>query len=101
MTQSNLQTYICLAKEGTAASVQEIFQHLNTRMSLAESKFIDFALGQVESEAGVAAMERILFHGTQIQRNYCALYFGRRGDYDIVRKAYDLGLIDAKQAFSR
>jgi len=101
MMQSILQTYIGLAKEGTAASVAEIFGHLNTRMSLAESKFIDFALGCVESKEGVAAVEQMLFHGTQIQRNYCALFFGRRGDYDVVRKAYDLGLIDAKQAFSR
>ena len=101
MAQTILQTYIGLAKEGTAASVGEIFRHLTKQMSLAESKFIDFALGHVESVEGVAAMERLLFHGTQIQRNYCALYFGRRGDYDIVRKAYDLGLIDAKQAFSR
>ena len=46
-------------------------------------------------------MEHYLFHGTQIQRNYCTLYFGRRGEYLIVRKAYDAGIIDAKQAFSR
>jgi len=101
MNASVLQTYIGLAREGTAAAVGELMGCLTLEMTLAESKFIDFALGLVEAEPGVAAMEQYLFDGTQIQRNYCALYFGRRGDYDIVRRAYDRGLIDAKQAFSR
>jgi hypothetical protein len=101
MGQTLLQYYITLAKEGTKASIGEIMKHLNKSMTLAESKFIDFALGHVDSDEGVKIMEYYLFHGTQIQRNYCTLYFGRRGEYLIIRKAYDEGLIDAKQAFSR
>jgi hypothetical protein len=101
MEQTILQNYICLAKEGTKASIGEIMKRLNRDMTLAESKFIDFALGHVGGDEGVKIMEHYLFHGKQIQRNYCALYFGRRGEYLIIRKAYDLGLIDAKQAFSR
>ena len=101
MEQSMLTKYIPLAKEGTKASIGEIMKHLNRRMTLAESKFIDFALGHVDGDEGLKTMEHYLFHGTQIQRNYCALYFGRRGEYQIIRKAYDQGLIDAKQAFSR
>lgn len=101
MGQTILQYYIVLAKEGTETSIGEIMKHLNKSMTLAESKFIDFALGHVESDEGLKAMEHYLFHGTQIQRNYCTLYFGRRGEYLIIRKAYDAGLIDAKQAFSR
>jgi len=101
MAHSMLQTCIALAHEGTQAAVGNILSRLNPQMTLAESKFIDYALSHVESETGVATMEQALFNGTQIQRNYCALYFGRRGDYDIVRKAYDLGLVDARQAFSR
>lgn len=101
MPQSILQTYIGLAKEGTAESVGEIMRHLTPQMTLAESKFIDFALSHVEGGEGAAAMEWFLFGGTQIQRNYCVLYFARRGDYDIVRRAYDRGLVDAVQAFSR
>lgn len=101
MGQTILQFYIGLAKEGTETSIGEIMKHLNKSMTLAESKFIDFALGHVESDEGVKIMEHYLFHGTQIQRNYCTLYFGRRGEYPIIRKAYDAGLIDAKQAFSR
>ncbi len=101
MGQTILQNYINLAKEGSKASIGGLMKHLNKNMSLVESKFIDFALGHVEGYEGLKIMEHYLFHGTQIQRNYCALYFGRRGEYLIVRKAYDEGLIDAKQAFSR
>ena len=101
MDQTSLQRYIGLAKEGTKASIDEIMRHLNKGMSLPESKFIDFALGHVDNDEGLRVMEHYLFHGTQIQRNYCALYFGRRGEYQLIRKAYDAGLIDAKQAFSR
>ena len=101
MNQTPLQQYIGLAREGTKASIDEIMRHLNKNMTIAESKFIDFALGHVNSDEGVAVMEHYLFYGTQIQRNYSTLYFGRRGEYLLIRKAYDQGLIDAKQAFSR
>lgn len=101
MVQTPLQVYIGLAKEGTKASIGEIMRHLNKNMTIAESKFIDFALGHIESSEGIAVMEHYLFHGTQIQRNYSTLYFARRGEYLLIRKAYDQGLIDAKQAFSR
>lgn len=101
MGETLLQYYIRLAQEGTKASIDEIMKHLDLSMTIAESKFIDFALGHVEGEEGLKIMEYYLFHGTQIQRNYCALYFGRRGEYPMIRKAYDAGLIDAKQAFSR
>lgn len=101
MGETILQYYIRLAKEGTKASIDEIMKHLNARMTLAESKFIDFALGHIECDEGSNIMEYYLFHGTQIQRNYCTLFFGRRGEYLIIGKAYDAGLIDAKQAFLR
>ena len=101
MVETMLQCYIRLAKEGTKASIDDIMKHLNRRMTLAESKFIDFALGHVESDEGLKVMEHYLFHGSQIQRNYCTLYFGRRSEYNIIRKAFEQGLIDEKQAFSR
>jgi len=101
MKQSLLQYYICLAKEGTKASIGEIMKHLNPDMTIAESKFIDFALGQIKSVEGFEVMKEYLFHGIQIQRNYSALYFGRLGEYLIIREAYDKGCIDALQAFSR
>ena len=101
MMDTILQQYIRLAREGTKATIDEIMSHLDEHMTIAESKFIDFALGHVESQEGLAVMEDYLFHGTQIQRNYCTLFFGRLGEYLIIRKAYDQGLIDARQAFSR
>ena len=101
MEKSMLQQYIALAKEGTKEAIDEVMKHLNMNMTIAESKFIDFALGHVGSDEGIEVMEYYLFHGTQIQRNYCTLYFARRGEYPIVREAYDRGLIDATQAFSR
>ncbi len=101
MEQKLLPHYIALAKEGTKASVKKMMNDLNKSMSLATSKFIDYALGQVNSDEGFQAMADYLFHGTQIQRNYSTLYFCRRGEYLIVRQAFDKGLIDEKQAFSR
>ena len=99
--KSKLQYYMELAKEGTRASVEKLLSHLNPELTIAESKFIDYAMGLVVSEAGETVIKEYLFKGTQIQRNYCTLYFGRRGEYLIVRQAYDAGLVDAKQAFSR
>ncbi len=101
MTSKGLQAYMDLAKAGTKESVEAILVHLNKNMTIAESKFIDYALGLVDTEAGIGVMTHYLFFGTQIQRNYCTLFFGRRGDYPLIRKAFDAGLIDAKQAFSR
>ena len=96
-----LTYYMALAQEGSKASVKQLMDSLNSRMTLAESKFIDFALGQVESPEGVELIRHYFFHGTQLQRNYCALYFSRRGDHKLVRAAFDQGLIDDLQAFSR
>ena len=96
-----MQYFLCLAKEGTPASIEKLMTYLTVQMTLAESKFIDYSLGEICSTEGLLTMQHYLFHGTQIQRNYCALFFGRRGEYMLLRKAYDAGLIDATQAFSR
>lgn len=93
--------YVRLAKEGTRDSIDEIMKDINEHMTIAESKLIDFALGFVDTFEGVSILENYLFKGTQIQRNYCALYFNRREDFKIVRESYDQGLIDMKQVFSR
>lgn len=101
MRQSTLKKYIELAKQGTKVSIDTIMKDLNKSTTLAQTKFIDFALSHVDSNEGLEVMKNYLFSGTQMQRNYCALYFGRLGEYIIIREAYDKGLIDAKQAFSR
>lgn len=101
MTHTSMDQYISLAKQGTKESIDKIMVDLNENMTLSESRYIDYALSYVDSLEGVDTMKQYLFHGSQIQRNYCALYFGRIHEYFILREAYDLGLIDDKQAFSR
>lgn len=101
MSMTMLQEYIELAKEGTSESIARIMADLTSETPIVETKFIDYALGYVTSEEGLKTMEDYLFKGTQIQRNYATLYFARLGEYLIIRKAYDMGLIDQRQAFSR
>lgn len=98
---ANLDHYIALASSGTAQSVDAIMNDLNMDITIAVSKIIDYSLGFVSSNEGLKRMEFYLFNGTQIQRNYCAIFFNRRGDWKLVRQAYEKGLIDYKQYFSR
>jgi len=101
MQRYTLDEYIKLAKQGTKKSIDSIMQDLNIKSSLAQTKFIDYALSHIETVDGVDVMKHYLFYGTQMQRNYAALYFGRLGEYLLIREAYDKGLVDARQAFSR
>lgn len=89
------------ATRGNAEDVDYILNHLNPDVTLSLTRFVDYALGLVESERGVARIEYFLFNGTQIQRNYCALFFNRRDDWQVVKKAYEAGLIDDIQAYAR
>ncbi|MDC7126930.1 MAG: hypothetical protein PQJ46_15265 [Spirochaetales bacterium] len=65
------------------------------------SRAVDFYLGFVTNDEGLERLSHYLFSGTQIQRNYCALFFERRNDWELINKAYDDGCIDAIQAYSR
>ena len=89
------------ASRGTAEDVDYILGHLTPDVTLSVTKLVDYALGLVESDAGIARAEYYLFNGTQIQRNYCALFFNRRDDWPIVKRAYEQGLIDEIQAYAR
>lgn len=100
-TVKNLDHYISLAKSGTAQSVDSMMDDLNLNITLAASKIIDYSLGFISSDEGLDRMAFYLFNGTQMQRNYCAIFFNRRGDWQLVRQAYEKGLIDYKQYFSR
>ena len=68
---------------------------------LPTTRAIDRYLGEVCLADGIDTIRHYLFHGSQIQRNYCTLFFARRNDWNIVNAAYARGLIDAKQAYSR
>lgn len=86
---------------GGPGDVDYILQHLESNPSLAITRFVDYSLSFIDNEAGRSRIEFYLFKGSQIQRNYCSLYFNRKGDWPLVKKAFDQGLIDETQAFSR
>lgn len=96
-----LQELIDKAESGSSQDVDFILNHLTTQSSLAMTRYVDFAISLVENKSGIKRLEYYLFNGTQIQRNYASLFFNRRGDWEIVKKAYEKGLIDEIQAFAR
>jgi hypothetical protein len=96
-----VQELLDRANRGTTEDVDYILGHLTPDVTLAVTKFVDYALSRVESNVGIERIEFYLFNGTQIQRNYCSLFFNRRGDWPVVKKAYERGLIDEIQAYAR
>jgi hypothetical protein len=102
--KSKLAYYIELAENGNEDDIDLILRDLRDDMTFNDSRFIDYALGLVKSSKGVERIKQYLFTGSQVQRNYCTLFFNRRGekgDWDMVKKAYMMGLIDEIQAFSK
>jgi hypothetical protein len=101
---TKLEYYVTAARSGSAAGVDAVMAGLDEHTDFAETRFIDYALGLVDSPEGAGRIEWYLFNGTQMQRNYATLFFNRRGekgDWARVKKAYEMGLIDAIQAFSK
>jgi hypothetical protein len=96
-----LQELMDRARRGTPEDIDYILGHLTTDVPIAVTKFVDYSLGLVESEVGIERIEFYQFNGTQIQRNYCALFFNRRDDWLVVKEAYERGLIDEIQAYAR
>lgn len=70
-------------------------------VNLTTTRFGDYALSLVETEAGIARVEDHLIHGTQIQRNDASPFFNRRGDWPVVREAFEAGRIDEIKAYAR
>jgi hypothetical protein len=105
MTQNKfsgqLYDLIIKAENGDPNDVDFIMKNLNTESTFAMTRYVDFSLGLVTNEVGIARIEHYLFNGSQIQRNYSSLFFNRRGDWDIVKKAFKQGLIDEIQTFAR
>ena len=96
-----VQELVARANSGNIEDVDYILNHLTPAVTLSVTKFVDYALSLVVSDVGIERIEYYLFNGTQIQRNYCSLFFNRRGDWPIVKKAYECGLIDEIQAYAR
>ncbi len=90
-----------LCRRGSPEDVDRVMGYLDGNADLPTTKIIDYYLGTVDSPEGMRRIEHFLFQGTQIQRNYCTLYFARRDEWPLVRKAYEMGLIDYRQAFSK
>mgnify|MGYP003394250640 CR=1 FL=1 len=86
---------------GSSENIDQVMAYLNEVTDIPTTKIIDFYLGTVTNIDGMKQIEYYLYNGTQIQRNYCALFFVRINDWKIVNKAYKLGLIDYIQAYSK
>jgi len=101
MTLDRYHTFVALGQRGSPADVDAIMALLLEGDSLSATRLADYALSLVHTRPGRARIEHTLFHSPHaIQRNYAALYFKRRGELMRVRRAFDLGLIDALQAFA-
>lgn len=96
-----LGEFIERAERGNEEDVDYILSHLTDSSSLAMTRYVDYALSLVENQKGIMRLEYYLFNGTLIQRNYSSLFFNRRLDYEIVKRAFNAGLIDEIQAFAR
>jgi DNA-binding MarR family transcriptional regulator len=90
-----------LCRRGSPVDIDSVMQCLNSEADLPTTKIVDYYLSTVENIDGIRRIEYYLFNGTQMQRNYCTLYFSRINDWKLVKRAYDLGLIDYIQAFAR
>lgn len=92
---------IHIATIGQKEDIDYLMSHLTKDSTIAMTRFVDYALSFVENQQGIDQMEYYLFNGTLMQRNYCCLYFNRKGDWQIVKQAFKKGLIDEIQAYSR
>jgi hypothetical protein len=96
-----LQVLIEKAIVGNSSDIDYIMGALSSESTFSMTRYVDFALGLVENGNGKERIRHYLFNGTQIQRNYASLYFNRRGDWEIVKEAFNKGLIDEIQAYAR
>jgi DNA-binding MarR family transcriptional regulator len=90
-----------LRRRGHDKDIDRVMEFLNEDADLSTTKVVDFYLGTVDNVHGLRRIEHYLFHGTQMQRNYCTLFFARRDEWRIVNRAFTMGLIDRVQAYSR
>ncbi len=89
------------ARSGKKEDIDYLMSQLTTDSTIAMTRFVDYALSFVENQQGIDQLEYYLFYGTLMQRNYCCLYFNRKGDWQIVKQAFQNGLIDEMQFYSR
>lgn len=97
----HLRELILKAESGYQADIDYIMDNLTCESTFAMTRYVDFALSLVTNEEGINRIEYYLLNGSQIQRNYSSLFFNRRGNWEIVKRAYQQGLIDKIQAYAR
>jgi hypothetical protein len=98
---SRYDDFVAIGTSGTQKDVDFLMKHMALTKDLATVKLADFALGLVNTRQGVNRIQHYLFKGSQMQRNYAALYFKRKGDTAILREAIREGSIDRLQAFAK
>lgn len=86
---------------GTSEDIDKVMQFLDDASDIPLTRVVDFYLGTVKTIEGMKRIEYYLFNGTQIQRNYATLFFVRIDDWMLVKQAYNMGLIDYIQAYSK
>lgn len=96
-----LKVLISHAKKGSKQDIDFILNHLTSECTFEITRYVDYSLSLVKNQEGIKQIKYYLFNGTLIQRNYCSLFFNRRGDWLIVKEAFLSGLIDEIQAFAR
>ncbi len=89
------------ANSGRAVDVDYLMDQLDLSQTFSRCKLIDYALGLVSTAAGRERIQYFLFNGSQIQRNYAALYFKRRDAGQLLDEAVRRGCIDATQAYAK
>ena len=89
------------ARSGNISDIDYLMENLEVSKSFVHCKMIDYALGLVSSREGRERIKYFLFNGSQIQRNYAALYFKRLGAALVIDEAFQQGCIDEIQAYSR
>ena len=94
-------TFVAIGTSGLSADVDTLMAALAAQDDFATTRMVDFALSLVDTPPGRRRIRHYLFNGVQIQRNYAALYFKRRGWVDVLDEAVALGLIDTLQAYAK
>jgi len=99
--EGQLKILVDKAIKGYKHDIDFILSKLNNDPTLVTTRYVDFALSLVENDEGIKRIKFYLFNGSQIQRNYASLYFNRLDEWQPVKEAYEMGLIDEIQAFAR
>lgn len=92
--------FVAIGRSGRPEDVDFLMDVLVRETHLGSTKLVDYVLGLVGPGTGQERIHWYLFNGTQIQRNYAALCFKRRGDKKTLQNAVSAGKIDRLQAFS-